>query len=50
MIRRDLGRAEQTLLGVDLTAIEPDDGIRDLVDAVVEQTQRLLNEIDAEDT
>lgn len=50
VIRRDLGRAEQALLGVDLTAIEPDDGIRDLVDAVVEQTQRLLNEIDAEDS
>ncbi len=49
VIRRDLGKAEQTLLGVDLTAVEPDEGIRGLVDAVAEQTQRLLNEIDASD-
>lgn len=50
VIRRDLSKAEQTLLGVDLAGIQPDDGIRDLVDAIVEQTQRLVNEIDAEDS
>lgn len=49
VIRRDLGRAEQTLAGIDLTTVEPDADIREQVDAIVEQTQRLLNEIDAED-
>lgn len=48
VIRRDLGKAEQMLMGVDLTSVETDETIRDLVDGVVEQAQRLLNEIDAE--
>lgn len=48
VVRRDLGRAEQILNRVDLTDIPVDDGISQLVDAVVEQTQRLLNEIDTE--
>jgi hypothetical protein len=48
VIRRDLGRAEQILNRVDLTTAEVNDEIAGLVDAVAEQTQRLLNEIEAE--
>lgn len=48
VVRRDLSRAEQILNRVDLTDIPMDEGISQLVDAVVEQTQRLLNEIDSE--
>lgn len=50
VVRRDLGRAEQILNRIDLTNMPVDDGISQLVDGVVEQTQRLLNEIDAETT
>lgn len=47
VIRRDLQKAEQSLQRVDLSAIEPDDEIRRLVDAILEQTQRLLNQVDS---
>jgi hypothetical protein len=48
VVRRDLVRAEQILNRIDLTTITVDEAISQLVDGVVEQTQRLLNEIDAE--
>jgi hypothetical protein len=50
VVRRDLARAEQILNRIDLTTISVDEGISQLVDGIVEQTQRLVNEIDAETT
>ncbi len=46
VIRRDLVKAEQVLNRIDLTAISADESISDLVNAVAEQVQRLLNETD----
>jgi hypothetical protein len=50
VVRRDLGKAEQLLDRIQLTTIVVDESIIELMDAVVEQTQRLVNEIDSEES
>ena len=50
IVRRDLVRAEQILRRIALTDIAVTSEIQALVDAVVEQAQRLVNEIESEGT
>lgn len=50
VLKRDLERAESILNRLDLTKVQIDQELSKLVDGIAEQTQRLLNEVDAEES